>query len=142
MNNLKYIKGVTLIELLIGIAIMGILASVAYPSYTDYVTKSNRTEAQRELARIANLQEQYFIDHRTYTTDMTLLGMKADPYITESENYSIDSTIGSLNGVSGTTFTLTATAKKSQLSKDTACTTLTIDEKGKKLGESTTCWEN
>jgi type IV pilus assembly protein PilE len=142
MSNLKKFKGVTLIELLISIAIMGILAAVAYPSYTEYVTKSNRTEAQRELAKLANLQEQFFIDRRTYTTDMKLLGMKADPYITESENYSIDSTIGDVGGVSGVTFTLTATAKKSQLSQDTACTTLTIDEKGRKSGESATCWEN
>lgn len=138
----KYSKGVTLIELLISIAIVGILASVAYPSYTSYVIKSNRTESHRELAKLANLQEQYFIDHRTYTTDMQKLGMSASPYITESKNYSIAGVIGDLRGVSGVTFTLTATAKGTQLSEDTECTTITINEKGEKSGESSTCWDN
>lgn len=145
-TNMKSIiknnKGVTLIELLISVAIMGILAAVAYPSYTGYVTKSNRVESQRELAKLANLQEQYFIDHRTYTTDMKLLGKKTDPYVTDSGNYSIDSTIGASGGVSGVTFTLTATAKGTQKINDSACVTLTIDEKGKKSGTSATCWEN
>lgn len=56
--------GFTLMELLITVAIIGILASVAYPSYTDFVVRSNRSEAQRELMRFANLQEQVFVDRR------------------------------------------------------------------------------
>ena len=56
--------GFTLIEVMITVAIIGILASVAYPSYVDFVTRSNRVEALQELTRFANLQEQYFIDHR------------------------------------------------------------------------------
>jgi type IV pilus assembly protein PilE len=141
-DKLKQIGGVTLLELLISVAIVGILVSVAYPSYVSYVVKSNRTEAQRELIKLANLQEQYFIDHRTYTENMKLLGMTADPYITASGNYSIDSTIGSLEGVSGVIFTLTATAKNSQANQDSSCVTLSIDETGTKSAESLTCWEN
>lgn len=139
LNNLKGIQktkalGFTLIELLITVAIIGILAVVAYPSYTDFVTRSNRSEGQRELLRLANIEEQGFIDFRSYTDDMTDLGMSADPYITESTNYSIDAVTAN----SGKTFVLTATAKNSQTS-DTGCTTLTINEIGQKT--PTLCWE-
>lgn len=130
-------RGFTLIELLITVAIIGILAGVAYPSYTDFVARSNRGEAQRELLRLANIEEQGFIDFRSYTNDMTDLGMSADPYVTESGNYSIDATLSN----SGKSFVLTATAKGSQLTNDPDCTTLTINELGVKGGESTTCWE-
>lgn len=135
MNKQKKNTGFTLVELLITVAIIGILASVAYPSYTDYVSRSNRSEAQRELMRLANLQEQLFVDTRAYTENMKNLGLDADPFITGSKYYSIDA------AVSGSTFILTATAKGSQSSNDTDCTTLTINELGTKGGESTTCWE-
>ncbi|RHW75554.1 type IV pilin protein [Colwellia sp. RSH04] len=134
MTNRKKSIGFTLIEMLIAVAIMGILASVAYPSYTEFITRSNRVEAQRELVRLANLQEQVFVDTRNYTEDMKALGMKADPHETEHGNYDIDAT------VNGVTFVLTATAKDAQ-AKDTECKTLTIDETGTKGGTSADCWE-
>ena len=127
--------GVTLIELLIAVAIVSIIAAVAYPSYTDSVVRSNRSEAQRELLRLANLQEQYFIDNRAYTTDMTDLGLTADPYLTESGNYSIDAT------VAGVTFVLTATAKGAQATKDSSCLTLSVADTGQKTATSNYCWE-
>lgn len=138
MKTRCYQLGVTLIELMIAVAIMGILASIAYPSYTSYVSKSNRTEAMRELVRIANLQEQFFMDNRTYTADMTQLNLGADPYISaDGQHYSIDATIAN----SGTTYVLTATARGKQASNDTSCTTLTINQLGKKDAESSDCWE-
>lgn len=135
MKMKRLYRGFSLVELLITVAIVGILAGVAYPSYTDYVTRSNRSEAQRELMRIANLQEQVFVDTRAYTEDMKKLGFDADPYITGSKYYSIDA------AVTGNTFVLTATAKGIQGTNDTDCTTLTINELGTKGGESITCWE-
>jgi len=126
--------GFTLIELLITVAIIGILAGVAYPSYVDYVLRSNRSEAQRELLRLANIEEQGFIDFRSYTNDMTDLGMATDPYITESKNYSIDGAIAN----SGSTFVLTATAQYAQTA-DSGCTSLTINEAGQKTPAA--CWE-
>jgi len=138
LQDLKDKKGFTLIELLISVAIVGILAAVAYPSYTDFVLRSNRTEAQSELLRIANLQEQYFIDNRAYTADMTELGLSADPFITENGYYSIDTSAFS---AVASTYTLTATAKGSQLSGDTDCTTINVNEVGRKTAETATCWE-
>lgn len=130
-------KGFTLVEVLIVIAIVGILGAVAYPSYIGFVVESNRTEAQRELMRLANLQEQFFIDSRTYTADMTALGMSADPYITDSGEYSIDAV------ANASTFTLTATAVTGgvQATKDTGCLTLSISETGAKTASGADCWE-
>jgi len=126
-------KGFTLVEVLIAVAIVGILGAIAYPSYVSFVLTSDRTEGQRELLRLANLQEQVFIDRRSYTADMTQLGMNADPFITESTKYSIDAVTAN----SGATYVLTATAKGSQLN-DTGCTALTINEVGLKSPEA--CW--
>ncbi len=129
----KKTKGFTLIELLIVTAIIGILAGVAYPSYVDFTMRSNRSEGQRELMRLANLQEQLYVDSRAYTADMTKLGLATSPFITESGNYSIA-------GVSdGESFTLTATAKLAQL-KDSNCLTMTVTQTGAKTPASN-CWE-
>jgi type IV pilus assembly protein PilE len=134
-NMLIKKRGFTLLELLITIAVIGIISSIAYPSYIDNITRANRTEAQRELLRLASLQEQYFIDHREYTADMTKLGTPADPYITDSGLYSIDTT------VVGITYTLVATAKGRQITADSACKKLSVTDTGKKTATSTNCWE-
>ncbi len=133
MNKQSKSYGFTLIELLITVAIVGILAGVAYPSYTDFVKRSNRSEGQRELLRYANLQEQVYVDSRSYAADMTGLGASTASIDTESENYTI-----SVSAQSATTFTLQAVAKSTQTS-DSGCTTLTIDQIGTKT--PTACWE-
>ncbi|WP_286266236.1 type IV pilin protein [Thalassotalea atypica] len=140
MNIKNNIRGFTLIEVMIVVAIVGILAAVGYPSYTSYVAKSNRTEGQRELLRVAGLMEQHFLDNRSYTADMTELGLSADPYITTQGGgggyYSIDAAI------TAGTFTLTATAVGTQASADAACKTLTITNTGYRDASGTDCWEN
>ena len=125
-------RGFTLIEVMIVVVIIGILSAIAYPSYTRYVAQSTRAEGLSALMRLANLQEQYYLDNRKYATDLTKL-IGADPYITEHGNYSVTS--------SGTTsFTLKAVAKGVQASRDSSCTPLTITDTGAK-GPSTECWK-
>jgi len=136
MFNKKTSLGVTLIELLVTIAIIGILASVAFPSFTDYVVRSNRTEGQRELMRIANLQEQYYADRRNYTSVLTQLGLDASPFVTEKGHYRISAIVSNANG----TFTLTATALGTQATRDGACSPMTVTETGAKT-PSSSCWE-
>ena len=133
MNKQHNNRGFTLVELLITVAIVGILAGVAYPSYTDFVTRSNRSEGQRELLRYANLQEQVFVDSRAYASDMKGLGGSTVTIKTDSENYII-----SVSAQTTTTFTLTAAAQSPQTS-DTGCTSLTVNELGTK--SPSTCWE-
>jgi type IV pilus assembly protein PilE len=59
-------KGFTLIEVMIVVAIIGILASIAIPSYTDYVKKGKAAEATANLADLRVKMEQYYQDNRTY----------------------------------------------------------------------------
>lgn len=126
-------QGFTLIEVMIAVVIVGILASIAYPSYIDYVVKSGRSEGVAAVMKVANLQEQYYLDNRTYATDMSKLGFADNPFITEHGYYSVAS--------AGTdTFTITATAKGSQASRDSTCATITMTSAGVK-GPSTECWK-
>jgi type IV pilus assembly protein PilE len=77
MSSLKKRSGFSLLELLVVLVIVGILASVAYPSYVDSVRKANRSEAIAELQNILAAQERYFLANRTYAKDLTLLGYPA-----------------------------------------------------------------
>lgn len=135
--EVKKVKGFTLIEVMITVAIVGILATIAYPSYTEFIARSNRSEAQREILRVANLMELYFLDHRTYTSDLTQIGLNTSPYTTESNNYIIKTT----GTVSSSVFTLVANAQGAQLTNDSACKELFVDQTGKKSATSTDCWE-
>lgn len=67
--------GFTLIELMITVAIIAILASVAYPSYQQYVIRSNRSEMQQFLLDIANREEEYLLNNRIYATSLQDMGL-------------------------------------------------------------------
>jgi len=60
-------RGFTLLELMIAVAVMAILAAIALPSYTDYITRSKLTEAHQVLSDLRVKQEQNFQDARTYS---------------------------------------------------------------------------
>lgn len=63
---MKTQKGFTLVELMIVVAIVGILSSIAIPAYTSYVLRGKLTEAVTELSTMRVKLEQYFQDNRSY----------------------------------------------------------------------------
>ena len=75
--NMSKINGFTLIELLIVMVIMGILVSIAYPTYHHHILKSRRSDGQTALLHLALLMEQYYTQNKTY--DGFMLTNKSSP---------------------------------------------------------------
>lgn len=106
-------KGFTLIELMITTAIVAILAAVAYPSYTRYVIRANRTAAKAQMLDIANREQQFLLSNRAYGTLQALrdAGYSLPSGLTGKYTPAIE--IGSTTVPS---FTVTFTAEGSQAS--------------------------
>ena len=133
MRTMKYMRGVTLLELMIVVVILGILTAIAYPSYRQFIERAKRTEARALLLRIAVDQERFYLQNNTFGT-MTQLQYD-EPQITDSEAYSVTITANTASN-----FSATATY---QLGGEEAgkCLTFTIDGRGTKTSlPDTDCW--
>lgn len=103
-------KGFSLIELMIAVAIVAILASIAYPSYQNYVIRSNRAEAQQVLMNLSSLQGQYMLDNRTYAVGSTALtALTGSSTTTVDGTYTV--TVTPNAPTTPPTYTITATPK-------------------------------
>lgn len=112
------IRGFTLIELMVVIAIVAILAAIAVPAYTKQVQRSHRADAINGASDIQLRQERWRANHATYAADMdTLMGSAAN---SASFNGAHSYYSFAISGASATGFTVKANAKSGQ-EKDTDC---------------------
>jgi type IV pilus assembly protein PilE len=123
--------GVTLIELLITMAVVAILASVAFPSYALYMKKSRRGDAEATLMDIAQREQQYLLDTRTYAPDGSLYGGATGSPIPAPAAVTAYYTI-TITVPGGAPPTFTATATPIAGSPQAGDYTLTLDSTGVK----------
>lgn len=119
-------SGFSLIEVLITVAIMGILLSIALPSYQHYQQQAEKTQAKITLRKIDSLLAQYALTHADYLA-VSLAALGIQPHATP--NYHI-----SLSQIKPHYVQMQATNNK----RSTACDTLTLDTLGRT--EPTQCW--
>ncbi len=135
--------GVSLMELLITVAIVGIIASIAIPSYRQHIMRSNRADATAALLNIAGQQEKFFLQNNAYTDVLGDGGLGMD---THSNNGLYKLTVTINNGGAG----FDATAKNTPAADatgsqadDTDCTDFTLDETGARGSapkDPSVCW--
>lgn len=125
-------SGFTLIELVIAVAIVGILASFAVSTYQSSVLRSGRADAKAMLMTLAQRQERSYTQNFSYALDMDAL-VGSDTL--ETDNGFYDITLAA----TATTFTLTATAKGRQ-ADDATCASFTVDNTGLEGATNANCW--
>ncbi len=148
MNLQSKQNGFTLIEMIIVVAILGILTSIAYYNYMKSVMKSNRTDAKTELADLAQRMQRCYTANGTYATAAGVCTIidelnSANGVATRGNFYVV-----SASNLTPTTYTLTATpAPDSVQAKDTDCVRFVLNHRGNKsaqnklLADSTDkCW--
>lgn len=132
-------KGFTLVELLITVAIVGILTSIALPSYRGHMIKVNRTEAKNILYEIMQRQEKYMSENNTYETALTNLGYSSNVAVSQTGYYKVTATAGG-SGITDAVI-LTAVPQGKQVD-DKQCGTLILNSNGQKSSSTgnAACW--
>ncbi len=133
----RYSAGFTLIELMIVLAIVAILTAIAYPSYTRYVTRTHRVAAEGCLSEYANFMERYYTTNLTYTGAVLPPGLDCASVQQTGFHYTYDFPSGA---ASVSSYTVEAKPINAQLTRDTQCGTLSLDQTGKRLPSTTDCW--
>ena len=123
-------KGYTLAELMLVVLIIGILSSIVYPSYSQYMFETRRSDAWIALSNAAAAQERWYSVNFQYTPLIENLGGS-----TSAEGFYVISV-----EVTDGAYTITATAVDSGLqANDAGCTSMRLDHFGSRIPSS--CWK-
>lgn len=125
--RIKRDSGFTLIELMVVVVVIGILASIAYPAYLEYVAKSKRAEAKAALGLAAQRMERCFTADNTYEDCAVNVGVDSGSYVVSLQA-----------SATASTYTLQA-VPQGAFSGDT-CGTFTINQAGVKNAGQSDCW--
>jgi type IV pilus assembly protein PilE len=126
-------RGFTIVEILVVVAIVAILAAVAFPSYQNHLRKTRRADAQSAMMDIANREQQYLLDARSYATGtsaLTSLGVTLPSSVTTYYTVSIAA------GAATPSFVITAAPQGPQAPDGN----LTLDSEGNKTLNGATGW--
>jgi type IV pilus assembly protein PilE len=126
-------KGFTLVELMITVAIIAILASIALPSYQSHITNMRRTSAQACLLELVQFTERYYSNSMTYVgATLPTLECRTSMATHYTFAYAADPT--------ATAYAITATAQGGQATRDADCTPMQVTQTGART-PSTGCWK-
>jgi type IV pilus assembly protein PilE len=133
LQGRRRLRGFTLIELMIAVALVAILVATALPSYSSYARRSIRAEAQSFLTSVAARQQQFLVDTRVYAASLDAMGMPVPARIAGAYSVKLEVVAGPPQ-----TFVLTAEPKTDQ-AKD-GCGTMTLNQAGAKTAAKAGCW--
>ena len=147
-------NGFTLVELMITIAIIAILATIALPSYERYISKSNRVDATTEVMKLAAAQEKYYLQNNSYATEPLLAAFINGGTTLETQSGYYGVAVAGNAGLTtpaayqqGFVLTLSPPSGSRQFTKDTVCREIIMDHTGQRTSKdaaaadsTSECW--
>lgn len=130
-------SGMSLIELMIVVAIVGILGAIVYPSYRDSIVKTRKTDGISMVNKVMQAQERFFINNLTYTVNLTQLGFGAANNLPSEEGFYLVSAAACGGGIAQCV-NITSVAQGAQSTGTPADDNLSLNSQGTKTGK----WPN
>lgn len=146
LGSRRMSAGFSLIEVMIVVVVVGILASIAYPSYVNSIMRTHRATAQACLGSYAAFMERFYTTNLRYDQDtagdaVTLPVLECASASNSGDNYTYSLVAANLGA---TTYTLQATPIGTQASRDSQCATLSMTHTGDRgasgTGGAAECW--